>query len=107
MKTTLLILMAVVMVGCASSSINLARISVGMSKTEVLNVMEKKPSKSSAIEGREYLWFYDAWAGDQYVEFTGGKVTGYGSWEDYRNPRKRKAIRLEIDQNIRKEIIRK
>lgn len=88
--------------GCASSSIDLSKISIGMSKTEVLSVMGK-PSRSSAIEGREFVWFFDGWAGDQYIELIDGKVSGYGSWEDYRNPRKRKPFKIEIDQNIKIE----
>ena len=44
MKQILLMIAVVALVGCASSSINLANISLGMSKTEVLNVMRNPSS---------------------------------------------------------------
>ena len=78
----------------------------GMSKKEVISAMGKPPTSSSLIEKREYLFFYNSWDGGHYVELADGKVTGYGIMRDYKDPRKRKATRLEIDQNIRKEIIK-
>ena len=78
-------LMAVVLVGCgATAQGKLADISLGMSKTEVLKVMGSKPISASFQRNREYLWFFHARDIHKvYVEFTNGKVTGYGSHSDY------------------------
>jgi hypothetical protein len=97
MKTKILILLvAIVCVGCATSSKNLNMISIGMSKSEVIDILGE-PESTSAKGGAEYMIyslkeriskpgetiFPVAIEGKYYVRLVGGKVESYGRVGDF------------------------
>jgi hypothetical protein len=117
MKHFILCLMAVVLIGCATPASKLNRLSVGMAKAEVLQVMGQ-PQSVSAKDGMEYL-LYNLGEGltfgsdpqgrtkiDQarnlyYVRLKGGVVDSYGRVGDF-DSTKIPETKHTIDVNVNK-----
>lgn len=88
--------------GCATAS-KINKISIGMNKTEVIEVMGD-PISISAIAGVEYLNYALSETNDQrhwgvttpyYVRLVGGKVEAYGRLGDFARD-KEKTINLNV-----------
>lgn len=60
----------------------LGQLSVGMTKPEVLNIMEISPTQSKAYLNTEYLIYKTHWS-DYFVRFVDGKVNAYGEVGDF------------------------
>jgi hypothetical protein len=76
------------LVSCAASAKKLNRLSIGMTKSEAIQVMGN-PKSTSATQGIEYLlYILDASKTDvsppeeYFVRITNGKVEGYGRVRD-------------------------
>ena len=98
MKTKILALMGFVLTGCATPATNLNKLSVGMTKQEVVSAMGQ-PTRTSATQGVEYMIYHDpnngfAAAGtfgaipyrrdaDYYVRLNRGKVDAFGALGDF------------------------
>lgn len=96
--------------GCASTP-KMNRLSVGLTKTEVISVMGREPDSSSAKGDVEYLtyllWrdFWDRRPGDYsdrfFVRLIGGKVESYGKNGDFDStkvPETKQTIDINIKQ---------
>jgi outer membrane protein assembly factor BamE (lipoprotein component of BamABCDE complex) len=93
MKTIIAVLWLTFLIGCVSSASKLNRVSLGMSKPEVIRAMGT-PKSTSAGPGAEYLiYVFDASRvdgmspEDYYVRLTDGKVQAYGRVRDLPNGR--------------------
>src|SRR5437879_2398144 len=93
MKSRLAIFTVVVLAGCTTGSSNMNRVSIGMTKAEVVRVLGQ-PESTSGSQGSEYMIytlrdrldgrpFVDLMPhevlGHYYVRLTGGRVDAYGS----------------------------
>jgi hypothetical protein len=83
--TGLLILLLVLILGCASSS-KINAVDLGMSEAEVVAAMGE-PDSTSAVEN-SVLLRYKLWAGgpfldDYFVELKDGRVLAYGRVGDF------------------------
>lgn len=77
-KLILLVFLLTLLAGCAPW-IGMHNIELGMTKSEVLQLMGK-PSNSSGSSGEEYLWYIPVnrfWE-RYYVHLVNGKVESYG-----------------------------
>ena len=96
--------------GCAGTP-KMNRLSVGMTKAEVISVMDREPDSTSAQGGVEYLtyllWrdFWDRRPGDYsdrfFVRLINGKVESYGKAGDFDStkvPETKQTIDLNIKQ---------
>lgn len=105
-----LLLIFLVFVGCAGTQ-KMNRLSVGMTKSEVINSMGREPDNTSAKDGVEYLtynlWrdFWDRRPGDYsdkfFVRLINGKVDAYGELGDF-DSTKIPENKTTIDLNINK-----
>ena len=106
MKYVLTIILATIVVGCATAT-KINAIQLGMTKSEVITVMGE-PVSSSAQGGAEYLNYAlsensdDAFYGitdPYYVRLINGRVESYGRTGDFdsTNPT---TVRIETDENI-------
>lgn len=117
MKALLFYLLAAVVVGCAAPASNFNRLSVGMTKADVIQVMGQ-PQSISAKEGVEYLLYtlgegltlgsdpYGRAKIDQtrnlyYVRLKAGVVDSYGRVGDF-DSAKIPESKLTIDLNVNK-----
>jgi len=92
MKNLLMGLVCIIIVGCATPTNNLSRISLGMSKVDVVNAMGS-PSSVSAKDNVEYLKYNFAPTimgvedssrnYDYFVRLINGKVESYGKVGDF------------------------
>jgi hypothetical protein len=90
MKTTIPILVLAALLGGCASSHKMNRLSLGMTKPEVIRAIGK-PVSTSARDGVEYLNYRFKENRDAYwdttvpyfVEFRDGKVTAYGRKGDF------------------------
>lgn len=60
----------------------MGQLSVGMTKSDVLKIMEVSPTQFKAHLNTEYLIFETHW-GDYFVRFVDGKVNAYGKVGDF------------------------
>lgn len=60
----------------------MGQLSVGMTKPDVLKIMEVPPSHFKANLNTEYLIYETHW-GDYFVRFADGKVNAYGNIGDF------------------------
>lgn len=106
MKSHLLIVLAIVLAGCATSN-KINAVQLGMTKPEVVAVMGE-PVSVSAQGGAEYLNYKlsetsdDAFYGvttPYYVRLVSGKVESYGRTGDFDSTQPT-TVRLETDENV-------
>ncbi|MBI5344709.1 MAG: hypothetical protein HZB83_05140, partial [Deltaproteobacteria bacterium] len=106
MERLSVLLMILLIAGCATTY-KINRVSLGMTKAEVIEVMGEEPTSSSAIEYVEYLryslWkdFWDRSPGNVsnefFVRLRNGKVDAYGRAGDFvltKKKKKKKTIDL-------------
>lgn len=103
-----LILLSLLLASCAGTP-KMNRLSVGMTKPEVIRAMEREPDSTSAQDGVEYLsynlWrdFWDRRPGDYsdrfFVRLIKGKVESYGHVGDF-NSTRIPETKQTIDMNI-------
>jgi hypothetical protein len=94
MKTVALIVAVLALSSCASPGKKLNRVSLGMDKGQVLDIMGD-PDSTKAADGVEVLvydvdpWLHaEAWSysGEYWVMFAGGRVVKYGKPQDVGTP---------------------
>jgi outer membrane protein assembly factor BamE (lipoprotein component of BamABCDE complex) len=73
--------------GCTSAQKNMNRLSIGMSKSEVIDVMGH-PLSTSANQSTEYMIYRSAnagqgWYGRHFVRIVDGKVDAFGRQGDF------------------------
>jgi len=105
----ILTIFAVALSACAATP-KMNRLSIGMTKAEVVAVMEREPDSTSARSGVEYLtynlWrdFWDRRPGDYsdrfFVRLISGKVESYGRIGDF-DSTKVPETKQTIDLNIK------
>lgn len=104
------VILALLIAACAGTP-KINKLSVGMTKAEVIAAMEREPDSTSAQGGVEYLtynlWrdFWDRRPGDYsdrfFVRLINGKVESYGRIGDF-DSTKIPEIKQTIDLNINK-----
>lgn len=97
MKMRLVILAAGMLMGCATGASNMNRVSIGMTKSQVVEVLGQ-PESTRATQGTEYMIYTlrDRMGGrpfvdiapheilsQYYVRLTGGHVDAYGQVGDF------------------------
>lgn len=110
MKMIIYCLIALLIAACAGTP-KMNKLSVGMTKIEVIAAMEREPDSTSAQGGVEYLtynlWrdFWDRRPGDYsdrfFVRLINGKVESYGRIGDF-DSTKVPETKQTIDLNIKK-----
>lgn len=110
MREYLLVILFVFLVGCTGTTARLNRISLGMTKMEVIQEIGR-PDSVSAKDNTEYLVYY--WAtpkqifGDEnnlpeyYIKLVDGKVESYGKKGDFDSTQVPET-KTTIDLNINK-----
>lgn len=89
MKITYLLILVVFLVGCATpTSRKMNRLSVGMTKSEVLDAMGKPSSTASPGKGVEFLRYREFYSWRNYyityfVRLVDGRVDSYGETGDF------------------------
>ena len=66
MKITYLLILVVFLAGCATTPEKMNRLSVGMTKSEVLDAMGKPSSTASPGKGVEFLRYREFYSGGDY-----------------------------------------
>ncbi len=106
MKPLILLIISIVIVGCATSG-KINNVGIGMTKSEVIVVMGK-PVSVSAKGDTEYLNYklsetdndaVSGWTSKYYVRLIDGKIDSYGRTGDF-DSTKTPAIKIETDENI-------
>lgn len=104
-----LIMTLMIVSGCATAS-KINRVSVGMTKNEVIDVMGK-PVSTSATEGTEYLNYSLSETGDHafygittpyYIRLINGRVDAYGRMGDF-DSTKTPTIKIEKEETIKED----
>ena len=84
MKITYLLILVVFLAGCATTPEKMNRLSVGMTKSEVLDAMGKPSSTASPGKGVETLRYREFYANTTYfVRLIDGMVDSYGEMSDF------------------------
>ena len=89
MKITYLLILVVFLAGYATTSRKMNRLSVGMTKSDVLDAMGKPSSTASPGKGVEFLRYptpiWDFSTGDKvyFVRLVDGRVDSYGEMGDF------------------------
>lgn len=105
------LIVGLLVTACAGTTMKINKVSLGMTKAEVIKVMEEEPYSTAAQDNVEYLKYYlkyGAWdviAFDKYPEFyfirlVDGKVESFGKMGDFDStkvPETKKEIDLNID----------
>jgi hypothetical protein len=96
MKNRIVALAGLILVGCATSATTLNKVSVGMTKAQVVKALGQ-PQSTRAKEGIEYLHYKFSEAGDwvlwpliqhdYFVRLTNGVVDAYGKAGDFNSNR--------------------
>ncbi len=83
-KTVALTLLLTFLVGCGTSASRLNNLSIGMNKSEVVQILGT-PQSVKARPGQEVLWYTlgnswnsTAWNSQYYVMLQNGKIVSYG-----------------------------
>ena len=105
LKTILIPLIAVTLIGCATSQ-NMNKISLGMSKPEVVRALGE-PGSTSANQSVEYLiYVFDeegtGWSTRYFVKLTDGHVVSYGRVGDFDSTKPFES-KHEIDVNVKEK----
>lgn len=88
MRIVIVLLLTTVLAGCAHSSSRLRKISIGMSKDDVENILGE-PRASGAAKGVEYFEYrmvdggFGGTEGFYWIRFEHGKVVSYGRPGDF------------------------
>lgn len=111
MKTIFALVTVFSLIGCATKPTKFNKLSVGMSKSEVIGILGS-PDTTAANAGAEYLTYTynkdviwgtagDGGTKDYFVRLKGGKVDAYGKMGDF-DSTKDPTARLEVDSTVRK-----
>ena len=79
----------ILIIACSGPSFipkRMGQLSVGMTKSDVLKIMERAPNQFKADSTAEYLIYETHW-GDYFVRFVDGKVNAYGKTGDFGSPK--------------------
>lgn len=82
MKITYLLILVVFLAGCATSR-KMNRLSVGMTKSEVLDAMGRPSSTSAPGKGVEFLRYRAFNHVGYFVRLVDGRVDSYGEMGDF------------------------
>jgi hypothetical protein len=64
----------------------MGQLSVGMTKSDALKIMDVSPTAFRANLNKEYLIYETHW-GDYFIRFTDGKVNAFGKLGDFGSPK--------------------
>ena len=85
-RILLLLLAAVLMLGCAASAQNMNRLELGMTQLEVVDTIGK-PNSTSSIQGEVLLKYRfrtsGLWTSTFFVRLQDGKVNAFGQVGDF------------------------
>lgn len=107
MKVMCLILLASIVVGCATSG-KINGLQIGMTRDEVVAIMGD-PVSVSATDGVDYLNYklsetdddaFRGWTTPYYVRLVNGKVDSFGRTGDF-DSTKPTTVRIETDENVK------